>query len=55
MGGNPVSLVDPWGLSPVSVEDFDKYREQKGSSGVTGWVRRTANSAVALWDKGSLE
>ena len=52
VGGNPVSLVDPWGLSPVSVEDFDKYREQKGSSGVTGWVRRTANSAVALWDKG---
>ena len=52
VGGNPVLLVDPWGLSPVSVEDFDKYREQKGSSGVTGWVRRTANSAVALWDKG---
>lgn len=52
VGGNPVSLVDPWGLSPVSVEDFNKYREQKGSSGITGWVRRTANSAVALWDKG---
>ena len=52
VGGNPVLLVDPWGLSPVSVEDFDKYREQKGSSGITGWVRRTANSAVALWDKG---
>ena len=39
VGGNPVSLVDPWGLSPVSVEDFDKYREQKASSGITGWVK----------------
>ena len=29
VGGNPVSLVDPWGLSPVSVEDFDKYREER--------------------------
>ena len=42
VGGNPVSLVDPWGLSPVSVEDFEKYREQKASSGITGWVKRTA-------------
>lgn len=39
VGGNPVSLVDPWGLSPVSVEDFEKYREQKASSGIAGWVR----------------
>ena len=56
VGGNPVSLVDPWGLSPVSVEDFEKYREQKASSGITGWVKRTAtdvaNGAVTLWDKG---
>lgn len=56
VGGNPVSLVDPWGLSPVSVEDFEKYREQKASSGITGWVKRTAtdvaSGAVALWDKG---
>ena len=37
VGGNPVSLVDPWGLSPVSVEDFDKYREQKVASG--GWLQ----------------
>ena len=53
VGGNPVSLVDPWGLSPVSVEDFDKYREQKGSSGITGWVKRTAvgvaNKAIEIW------
>lgn len=39
VGGNPVLLVDPWGLSPVSVEDFEKYREQKASSGITGWVK----------------
>jgi len=53
VGGNPVSLVDPWGLSPVSVEDFEKYREQKGSSGITGWVKRTAvgvaNKASEIW------
>ena len=29
VGGNPVSLVDPWGLSPVSVEDFNKFREER--------------------------
>lgn len=52
VGGNPVSLVDPWGLSPVSVEDFNKYREQKGSSGITGWARNVASGAVALWDQG---
>ena len=53
VGGNPVSLVDPWGLSPVSVEDFNKYREQKASSGITGWVKRTAlgvaNKASEIW------
>lgn len=53
VGGNPVLLVDPWGLSPVSVEDFEKYREQKGSSGITGWVKRTAlgvaNKASEIW------
>ena len=26
VGGNPVSLVDPWGLSPVSVEEFEKQK-----------------------------
>lgn len=36
VGGNPVSLVDPWGLSPVSVEDFEK---QSRPSGIAGWVR----------------
>ena len=52
VGGNPVSLVDPWGLSPVSVEDFNKYREQKASSGITGWARNVASGAVALWNQG---
>lgn len=36
VGGNPVLLVDPWGLSPVSVEDFEK---QSRPSGIAGWVR----------------
>ena len=52
VGGNPVLLVDPWGLSPVSVEDFEKYREQKASSGITGWVRNNweyvAGGAVVI-------
>ena len=54
VGGNPVLLVDPWGLSPVSVEDFEKYREQKASSGITGWVKRTAvgvaKGAISAWN-----
>lgn len=29
VGGNPVLLVDSWGLSPVSVEDFNKFREER--------------------------
>ena len=40
VGGNPVSLVDPWGLSPVSVEDFEKYRESCADRGVNGWLNR---------------
>jgi len=38
--GNPVLLVDPWGLSPVSVEDFEKYRESCADRGVNGWLNR---------------
>ena len=26
VGGNPVSLVDPWGLSPVSIEEYEKQK-----------------------------
>ena len=50
VGGNPVLLVDPWGLSPVSVEDFEK---QARPSGIAGWVKRTAlgvaNKAIEIW------
>ena len=44
VGGNPVLLVDPWGLSPVSVEDFDKYRESCADRGVNGWLNRNADA-----------
>jgi RHS-family protein len=44
VGGNPVSLVDPWGLSPVSVEDFEKYRESCADRGVNGWLNRNADA-----------
>ncbi len=46
-GGNPVSLVNPWGLSPVSVEDFEKQSrplvspagcEITGSTLVVRWL-----------------
>lgn len=36
VGGNPVLLVDPWGLSPVSIEEFEK---QARPSGIAGWVK----------------
>ena len=29
VGNNPVGLVDPWGLSPISVEDLNKIREDR--------------------------
>ena len=44
VGGNPVSLVDPWGLSPVPVEDFDKYRESRADAGVSGWLNRNTDA-----------
>ena len=39
VGGNPVSLVDSWGLSPVSVEDFDKFREERIRDTVTNIIK----------------
>ena len=39
VGGNPVLLVDPWGLSPVSVEDFDKFREERIRDTVTNIIK----------------
>ena len=29
VGGNPVSLVDPWGLSPISFEEYEEYRQER--------------------------
>ncbi|MCP8996153.1 hypothetical protein [Rothia sp. P3C3.S176] len=43
VGGNPVLLVDPWGLSPVSVEEYEKYRESCADRGVNGWLNRNSN------------
>ena len=49
VGGNPVSLVDPWGLSPVSVEDFDKYREERiRNQGAILWARALQIGSIAL-------
>ena len=27
VGNNPVGLMDPWGMRPVSIEEYDKYAE----------------------------
>ena len=49
VGGNPVSLVDPWGLSPVSVEDFNKYREERiRNQGAILWARALQIGSIAL-------
>ena len=31
-------------MSPVSVEDFDKYRESRADAGVSGWLNRNADA-----------
>ncbi len=52
VGNNPVGLVDPWGLSPISVEDLNKIRDDERSR---PWYERAARAAVGLvrhtWDK----
>ena len=49
VGGNPVSLVDPWGLSPVSVEDFNKFREERiRNQGAIFWARALQIGSIAL-------
>ena len=49
VGGNPVSLVDPWGLSPVSVEDFNKFREERiRNQGAILWARALQIGSIAL-------
>jgi RHS repeat-associated protein len=46
-GNNPVNLVDPWGLSPVSMDEFASYRDQF-SPGLVGTIKDAAG-AVADW------
>ena len=52
VGNNPVGLVDPWGLSPISVEDLNKIRDDERSR---PWYERAARAAVGqvkhTWDK----
>ena len=49
VGGNPVSLVDPWGLSPVSVEDFNKFCEERiRNQGAIFWARALQIGSIAL-------
>lgn len=38
VGNNPVGLVDPWGLSPISVEDLNKIREDQYQHSVGKWL-----------------
>ena len=46
VGGNPVSLVDPWGLSPVSFEEYEEYRQDriksKGAIMAARWLQVAA-------------
>ena len=42
IGNNPVGLVDPWGLSPISVEDLNKIRDDERSR---PWYERAARAA----------
>ena len=50
VGGNPVSLVDPWGLSPVSVEEYEQYRQEriknKGAIMAARWLQVAAVAVV---------
>ena len=39
VGGNPVLLVDSWGLSPVSVEEYEEYRQDRIKNKVRLWRR----------------
>ena len=50
VGGNPVSLVDPWGLSPVSFEEYEEYRQEriknKGAIMAARWLQVAAVAVV---------
>ena len=50
VGGNPVSLVDPWGLSPISFEEYEEYRQEriknKGAIMAARWLQVAAVAVV---------
>lgn len=50
VGGNPVSLVDPWGLSPISFEEYEEYRQEriknKGAIMAARWLQVVAVAVV---------
>lgn len=50
VGGNPVLLVDPWGLSPVSFEEYEQYRQEriknKGAIMAARWLQVAAVAVV---------
>ena len=50
VGGNPVLLVDSWGLSPVSVEEYEEYRQDriknKGAIMAARWLQVAAVAVV---------
>ncbi len=50
VGGDPVSLVDPWGLSPVSFEEYEEYRQEriknKGAIMAARWLQVAAVTVV---------
>ena len=50
VGGNPVLLVDPWGLSPVSFEEYEQYRQEriknKGAIMAARWLQVAAVALV---------
>ena len=50
VGGNPVLLVDPWGLSPISFEEYEEYRQEriknKGAIMAARWLQVAAVAVV---------
>ena len=50
VGGNPVALVDPWGLSPISFEEYEEYRQEriknKGAIMAARWLQVAAVAVV---------
>ncbi|QNV39223.1 hypothetical protein IDM48_07325 [Rothia amarae] len=47
-GFDPVSLVDPWGLLPVSRADFAVYAKEHPSSTLKGWANEHADTIAAV-------